>query len=100
GAEVDVNIYNERRLAMAKVLDDAGIDYTMPGGAFYFFPRSPLADDVEFCRLLMAHNVLAVPGSGFGCPGFFRLAFCVDRKIIERSAAAFRRTMDGLNQSR
>ncbi len=93
GTEVDMNIYNERRLAMAKVLDDAGIEYTMPGGAFYFFPKSPLEDDVAFCDRLMAHNVLAVPGSGFGYPGYFRLTFCVDRKIIERSGDAFKKAM-------
>jgi len=96
GAEVDMNIYNERRLAMAAVLDQAGIRYSMPGGAFYFFPQSPLADDVKFCDRLMAHNVLAVPGSGFGYPGYFRLTFCVDCRIIERSASAFKATVDEL----
>jgi len=96
GAEVDMNIYNQRRLAMAKVLDDAGIEYTMPGGAFYFFPKSPIDDDVEFCNRLMKNNVLAVPGSGFGYAGYFRLTFCVDKKIIERSGEAFKKTVAGL----
>ena len=96
GTEVPIDIYNERRLAMAAVLDQAGIKYSMPGGAFYFFPQTPIPDDVEFCRLLMEENVLAVPGSGFGCPGYCRLAFCVDKKTIVGSAPAFRRVMDAL----
>jgi len=96
GTEIGIDIYNERRLAMAKVLDQAGIKYTMPTGAFYFFPQTPLADDVEFCRLLTERNVLAVPGSGFGYPGYMRLAFCVDKGVIERSAPAFKQVMDGL----
>jgi len=96
GTDVSIDIYNDRRLAMAKVLDEAGIKYSMPTGAFYFFPQTPIADDVEFCRLLTEQNVLAVPGSGFGYPGYMRLAFCVDKKVIERSGPAFKRVMDGL----
>lgn len=96
GTEVDAGIYNERRLAMAAVLDRVGIKYAMPGGAFYFFPQTPIADDAEFCRLLMAENVLAVPGSGFGYPGYCRMTFCVDKQVIERSEPAFQRVMDAL----
>ncbi len=96
GTEVDAEIYNERRLAMAKVLDDAGIEYNMPRGAFYFFPKSPIEDDVEFCAKLMENNILGVPGSGFGYAGYIRLAFCVQKDIIERSAGAFKKTMAGL----
>lgn len=90
-SQVDLEIYRERREAMAKVLTDAGIEYTMPRGAFYFFPRSPLADEGVFISKLVEERILAVPGRGFGCPGYFRLAFCVDKKIIERSAEGFKR---------
>ncbi len=89
-SQVDLEIYRERRAAMAKVLTDAGIEYTMPRGAFYFFPRSPLADEGKFIEKLVEERILAVPGRGFGCPGYFRLAFCVGKEIIERSAEGFK----------
>lgn len=87
--EVDSNIYRERREAMAEVLDAAGIEYSMPKGAFYFFPKSPVEDEMQFVEALMHENILVVPGSGFGYPGYFRLAFCVDKDIILRSKDAF-----------
>jgi len=84
-AQVDLEIYRGRRDAMASVFTEAGIEFTLPRGAFYFFPKSPVADDRRFVQALQEERVLAVPGSGFGCPGYVRFAFCVDRKVIERS---------------
>ena len=92
-SQVDLNVYRERRAAMAAVLDGAGIEYTMPRGAFYFFPRSPLADESRFIDKLVEERILAVPGRGFGCPGYIRLAFCVGKEIIERSAEGFKRAV-------
>jgi len=93
--EVDTNIYDERRRAMADVLTGAGIQFTLPKGAFYFFPQIPVGDDdAAFVRTLMEEQVLAVPGSGFGYPGYFRLTFCIDKDIIERSAESFKRAVD------
>ena len=89
-AEVDPAIYRERRDAMAKVLDGAGIEYTMPQGAFYFFPKSPTADEGVFIDALLKERVLAVPGRGFGRPGYFRVAFCVDKSVIEGAADGFK----------
>ena len=95
GHGVALSVYAGRRKAMAEVLDAAGIEYTMPRGAFYFFPRVPggSLDDVAFVKALMDERVLAVPGSGFGCPGSFRLAFCVSEDVIVRSADAFKRAV-------
>ena len=91
--QVDLDIYRRRRNAMAKVLDDAGIEYIMPGGAFYFFPKSPVADERIFIDALLKERVLAVPGRGFGAPGYFRLAFCVSEKNITDSAESFKKAM-------
>jgi aspartate aminotransferase len=93
-AQVDVSVYDARRKAMAKVLDDAGYEYLMPKGAFYFFPKAPGGDDVAFVNRLQEQLVLAVPGTGFGRPGHFRLTFCVGREIIERSASGFARARE------
>jgi aspartate aminotransferase len=87
--QADVSIYDRRRKAMAQVLEAAGINFPMPKGAFYFFPDAPGGDDVEFCRVLQEERVLAVPGRGFGCAGAFRLAFCVEEKVIRNSAESF-----------
>ncbi len=89
GSQVDVNIYAARRNAMAKVLQEAGYEFQMPKGAFYFFPKAPGGDDVSFVNTLLENNVLAVPGSGFGCAGHFRLAFCVDEQTILNAGPAF-----------
>ncbi len=87
---VDLAIYDRRRKAMAQVLTDAGIAFTMPQGAFYFFPQAPRGDDHGFVQELVKYNVLAVPGSGFGFPGYFRLSFSVEDSVIPRSAEGFK----------
>jgi len=93
GASVDNSIYTRRREMFCNILADAGYDFMPPKGAFYIFPKSPIGDDAEFVGRLQEEKILAVPGKGFGTPGYFRLAFCVEDKVIERSADAFRRAM-------
>ncbi len=91
GSQVAVDVYDRRRQAMSKVLDDAGIEYAMPKGGFYFFPKAPDGDDLAFCDALQQELILAVPGRGFGFPGHVRLAFCVEEEIIKRSAEGFKK---------
>jgi aspartate aminotransferase len=90
---VDLSVYDRRRKAMAQVLTEAGIRFAMPKGAFYFFPEAPGGDDQAFVRALLAHNVLAVPGAGFGFPGYFRLSFSVDEAVIAKSADGFKKAV-------
>lgn len=98
GAEVDTSIYAARRKAMARVLTEGGYEFQLPAGAFYFFPKAPGGDDIAFVNRLLEERILAVPGSGFGYPGHFRLAFCVDEDIINRSAEGFARAAAGFRQ--
>lgn len=91
--QIDLNIYRERRDEMAKVLTDAGIEFTMPKGALYFFPKSPVPDETVFIDALMKEHILGVPGKGFGYPGYFRLAFCVPMSSIKNSATGFKRAV-------
>ncbi len=94
GHEVDASVYGRRRDAMAEVLRAAGLEFFLPQGAFYFFPRIPSgSDDTAFVNTLMEEQILAVPGSGFGYPGYFRLAFCVDEAVIRGAAPGFVRAM-------
>ena len=95
-ATVDLDIYRRRRNLMAEVLTDAGIEFLMPKGAFYFFPKSPVADERIFVEKLLAERILAVPGRGFGLEGHFRLTFCVDESIITNSAESFKNAMKKL----
>jgi aspartate aminotransferase len=96
GASVDNSIYTRRREIFCRILADAGYEFMPPKGAFYVFPKSPIADDVEFVSRLKDQKILAVPGRGFGAPGYFRLAFCVDDSVIERSAEGFRKAMESI----
>lgn len=91
---VDLEIYDRRRKLMAKVLRDAGVEFEMPKGAFYFFAKSPVEDDAVFVDALLKEKILVVPGRGFGFPGYVRLSCSVDEEIIERSAEGFKRAME------
>ena len=94
GICVDVEIYKRKRDRLIDGLEAAGYELTVPAGAFYLFPKSPLADDVEFVKLLQEENILVVPGSGFGGPGHFRIAYCVDDRTIEKSVPGFQRAFE------
>lgn len=87
---VDVKEYEAKRDLLVKELRGMGFKLVKPDGAFYLFPESPIADDVEFVKLAQKHHILLVPGAGFGAPGFFRIAYCFDKKMIERSLPAWR----------
>ena len=88
---VDISCYQEKRDLLYDNLTAMGFRMVKPGGAFYLFPQSPLADDVEFVRRAQEYRLLLVPGAGFGAPGFFRIAYCVDKGVIERSLPAWRK---------
>jgi len=87
---VNIDEYQAKRDLLVRELRSVGFSMVKPDGAFYLFPKSPIADDVEFVKLAQKHRILLVPGAGFGAPGFFRIAYCVDKKMIERSLPAWR----------
>jgi aspartate aminotransferase len=80
GTSVDISSYARKRELLCTGLADAGYDFLNPPGAFYFFPRTPIEDDVAFVDELRQELILTVPGSGFALPGYFRIAFCVADK--------------------
>ncbi len=94
GVCVDVAAYGRKRDLLVSALKKFGYELINPPGAFYLFPRSPLPDDVQFVKLLQDENILVVPGSGFGGPGHFRIAYCVDDQTIERSLPGFERALN------
>jgi aspartate aminotransferase len=88
-ATVDVNAYKKRRDMLYNIITEAGLECLKPEGAFYLFPKSPIEDDVEFCKAAIKYNLVIVPGTGYGCKGHFRLAYCVNEKTIINSRNAF-----------
>jgi aspartate aminotransferase len=88
---IDVAPYREKRDLMYAGLTRIGYQCVKPQGAFYVFPRTPIADDVAFVRLLADEGVLTVPGSGFGMPGHIRISLTVDRETVVRSLPGFER---------
>lgn len=89
GAEVDVNIYKKNRDLLYNHLISLGFECVRPEGAFYLFPKALIEDDKEFAKEAKKYNLLIVPGSSFGCPGFFRLSYCISYEKIEKSLEAF-----------
>ncbi len=98
-SQVDLEIYRERRNALAEVLTQAGFEFNMPRGTFYFFAKSPVPDDGECVNALLNEKILVVPGKGFGYAGYVRLAFCgTDLNVIRRSAEGFKRAAKNLKK--
>lgn len=94
GASVDISAYARKRELLCNGLADYGYDFFKPAGAFYLFPRTPIPDDVTFVQTLQEELILAVPGSGFGGPGHFRIAFCVADETIINAMPGFKRVME------
>jgi aspartate aminotransferase len=89
-ASVDIAKYKERRDYLYEELTAIGYEIAKPEGAFYMFPKCPVADDIRFINILKDHLVLTTPGSGFGKPGYFRISFCVPMETIIKSIPKFK----------
>ncbi len=94
GVTVDVEQYKKKRDFLYGELTRIGYDVVKPQGAFYFFPKSPIDDEVKFVKKLAEKKVLVVPGRGFGCPGYFRISYCLPDSVIESSIAGFESTFN------
>ena len=89
GVTVNVEQYRKKRDFLYGELVRIGYEVVKPQGAFYFFPKSPIKDEVEFVNKLAEKKVLVVPGRGFGCPGYFRISYCLPDSVIEGSIPGF-----------
>jgi len=98
GISIDPKIYQKKRDILCDALADYGYAFEKPLGAFYLFPKSPIPDDVTFVKALQEELILTVPGSSFGGPGHFRIAFCVDDETIIRALPGFQRTLRKFNE--
>jgi aspartate aminotransferase len=90
GVTVEMSQYERKRNFLCDNLTAMGYQLVKPQGAFYSFPKVPGEDDIAFVKALQAKHILTVPGRGFGTPGHFRIAYCVEDHTIERAMDGFR----------
>lgn len=86
--------YKHKRDLLCEGLGALGYCFHKPEGAFYLFPKSLAPDDIQFVRELQQENILTVPGSGFGTPGYFRISYCVSEETIIRAMEGFRKVAE------
>lgn len=91
GKPSDIRIYEKNRELLYEGFKEAGIFCVKPQGAFYLFPRSLEEDDRAFCEKAKKYDLLLVPGSDFGCPGHFRVSYCVRTSTIEKALPIFKK---------
>lgn len=89
--KVDLKVYDENRKLLYNELTKYGFECIKPQGAFYLFLKSPIEDDLEFCRKAKEYNLLFVPGTSFSCKGYVRIAYCVSNEMIRRALPAFKK---------
>lgn len=86
----DVAFYDRNRELFESVLDEAGLEYVKPQGAFYLFVKAPDGDEAKFCARAKERGILIVPSTSFGVKGYARAAYCVSPAKIEGSREAFK----------
>lgn len=90
----DMSVYETNRNLLYDELIRLGFTCVKPGGTFYIFPKALEADAKIFCEKAKKYDLILVPGDGFGCPGFFRMAYCIETEKVERSLTALRRFVE------
>ncbi|MBN1351537.1 pyridoxal phosphate-dependent aminotransferase [candidate division KSB1 bacterium] len=82
---VDIQQYQKKRDRIFNALQAAGYEIVKPEGTFYLFPKSPDKNNITFIEKALERRVLLVPGQGFGCPNYFRIAYCTDDRTIDKA---------------
>lgn len=88
--QTDISYYDRNRETLYNGLRECGFTCIKPEGAFYLFVKSPIENEKEFCEAAKKYNILIVPGSSFGCPGYVRMAYCVAYETIVNSLPKFK----------
>jgi aspartate aminotransferase len=90
----DLDAYDLNRRTLYEGLTAQGYEMAKPDGAFYLFIKAPGGDAVAFSEKAKQKDLLIVPGNGFGCPGWFRICYCVSLNTIQRSLPVFAELME------
>ena len=89
GLRPDLEAYDRNRKALYEGLSALGYEMAKPDGAFYLFIKAPGGDAMAFSQQAKQKDLLVVPGDGFGCPGYFRVCYCVSYEKIQKSLPVF-----------
>ena len=87
----DLSVYEKNMNILYEELTKLGFTCVKPGGTFYIFPKALEEDAKIFCEKAKKYDLILVPGDTFGCPGYFRMAYCIDTEKVERSLPALRK---------
>ncbi len=87
----DLSVYEINRNIIYDTLVDLGYTVTKPGGTFYIMPKCMEEDSVAFCNKAKEYDLILVPTDGFGAPGFFRMAYCIDTEKVKRAMDVMRK---------
>ena len=96
----DMSVYEKNMNLLYETLTDLGFTCVKPKGTFYIFPKALEADATAFCKKALNYDLVLVPGDGFGCPGYFRMAYCIDTEKVERSLPVLRKFVEAEYPSR
>ena len=94
GRDANLSMYRMNASLLFEGLTEAGFSCMRPQGAFYLFPQALEPDDEAFCERAKSYDLLLVPGADFGCPGYFRAAYCVSTDMIRRSLPQFQKLVE------
>lgn len=94
GVTADLSVYEKNMNILYDELVKLGFECVKPGGTFYIFPKALEEDSVAFCQKALKYDLVLVPGDSFGCPGYFRMAYCIETEKVECSLAALRRFVE------
>lgn len=86
----DLSVYENNMNILYKELKDLGFTCIKPGGTFYIFPKALEEDAKVFSQKALKYDLILVPADSFGCPGYFRMAYCIDTDKVQRSIKALR----------
>lgn len=94
GLTAELSVYEKNMHLLYEELVKLGFSCVKPGGTFYVFPKALEEDSIAFCKKAMKYDLVLVPGDSFGCPGYFRMAYCIDTEKVERSLVALRKFVE------
>ena len=91
GMTADLSVYETNMNIIYDTLVELGFTVVKPGGTFYIMPKALEESSIEFCKKAKDYDLIFVPTDGFGAPGFFRMAYCIDTEKVVRAMDRLRK---------
>ncbi len=90
----DLSVYETNMNILYDAFIELGFTCVRPNGTFYIFPKALEEDSVAFCKKALKYDLILVPADSFGCPGYFRMAYCIDTEKVKRSIVALKKFVE------